>query len=129
MAHVVGELQDYLQHECGEGEALPDNVFHDVMLQVHVHTFPLGTLITNPFLILFKPESALFNCFNIPFSFSGNQADSDRHQAAGGGQLAPVRGLDLPPLCHGWRRHVLPLGDVFRAVRAYRGGRTGAWPV
>ena len=41
VAHVVGELQDYLQHECGEGEALPDNVFHDVMLQVHVHTFSL----------------------------------------------------------------------------------------
>ena len=35
MAWVVRELQDYLQHECGEGEALPDNVFHDVMLQVH----------------------------------------------------------------------------------------------
>ena len=32
VAHVVGELRDYLQHECGEGEALPDNVFHDVML-------------------------------------------------------------------------------------------------
>ena len=52
MAHVVGELRDYLQHECGEGEALPDNVFHDVMLQVYVHTFPPGTLITNP---LFNP--------------------------------------------------------------------------
>ena len=34
VAHVVRELQDYLQHECGEGEVLPDNVFHDVMLQV-----------------------------------------------------------------------------------------------
>ena len=53
MACVVGELWDYLQHECGEGEVLPDNVFCDVMLQVHVHTFPLGTLITNPLLILF----------------------------------------------------------------------------
>ena len=52
MARVVGELWDYLQHECGEGEVLPDNVFRDVMLQVHVHTFPLGTLITNP---LFNP--------------------------------------------------------------------------
>ena len=41
MACVVGELWDYLQHECGEGEALPDNVFHDVMLQVHVHTSSL----------------------------------------------------------------------------------------
>ena len=90
VARVVRELRDYLQHECGEGEALPDNVFHDVMLQVHVHTFPLGTLITNPLLILFKPESALSNCFNISFSFSGNQADSDRHQAAGGGQSVPV---------------------------------------
>ena len=35
VAWVVGELQDYLQHECGEGEMLPNNVFHDVMLQVH----------------------------------------------------------------------------------------------
>ena len=35
MAQVVGELHDYLQCECGEGEVLPDNVFHDVMLQVH----------------------------------------------------------------------------------------------
>ena len=35
MAWVVGELWDYLQRECGEGEALPDNIFHDVMLQVH----------------------------------------------------------------------------------------------
>ena len=35
VAQVVRELWDYLQHECGEGEALPDNVFHDVMLQVH----------------------------------------------------------------------------------------------
>ena len=35
MARVVRELWDYLQCECGEGEALPDNVFHDVMLQVH----------------------------------------------------------------------------------------------
>ena len=35
VARVVRELQDYLQCECGEGEALPDNVFHDVMLQVH----------------------------------------------------------------------------------------------
>ena len=33
MAHVVRELWDYLQHECGEGEVLPD-VFCDVMLQV-----------------------------------------------------------------------------------------------
>ena len=52
VAHVVRELWDYLQRECGEGEALPNNVFRDVMLQVHVHTFPLGTLITNP---LFNP--------------------------------------------------------------------------
>ena len=52
MARVVGELRDYLQRECGEGEALPDNVFCDVMLQVHVHTFPLDILITNP---LFNP--------------------------------------------------------------------------
>ena len=69
MAHVVGELQDFLQCECGEGEALPDNVFHDMMLQVHVHTFSLSTLFTNPFLILFKPESALFTYFNISFFF------------------------------------------------------------
>ena len=48
MALVIGELWDYLQHECREGEALPNNVFRDVMLQVHVHTFPLDTLITNP---------------------------------------------------------------------------------
>ena len=48
VARVIGELWDYLQCECGEGEALPNNVFRDVMLQVHVHTFPLGTLITNP---------------------------------------------------------------------------------
>ena len=34
IAHVVRELWDYLQRECGEGEVLPDNVFHDVMLQV-----------------------------------------------------------------------------------------------
>ena len=34
VAHVVRELWDYLQHECGEGEVLPDNVFCDVMLQV-----------------------------------------------------------------------------------------------
>ena len=39
VAHVVWELQDYLQHECGEGEVLPDNSFHDVMLQVLVHVF------------------------------------------------------------------------------------------
>ena len=52
MARVVEELRDYLQRECGEGEALPHNVFHDVMLQVHVHTFPLGTWITN---LLFNP--------------------------------------------------------------------------
>ena len=38
VSRVVGELRDYLQRECGEGEALPDNVFRDVMLQVHVHT-------------------------------------------------------------------------------------------
>ena len=38
MARVVRELWDYLQHECREGEALPDNVFHDVMLQVHMYT-------------------------------------------------------------------------------------------
>ena len=30
MAQVVRELCDYLQHECGEGEVLPDNVFHDI---------------------------------------------------------------------------------------------------
>ena len=35
MARVVRELCDYLQCECGEEEALPDNVFCDVMLQVH----------------------------------------------------------------------------------------------
>ena len=52
VAHVVRDLRDYLQHECGEGEALPDNVFRDVMLQVHVHTFSLDILITNP---LFNP--------------------------------------------------------------------------
>ena len=52
VAHVVGELWDYFQCECREGEVLPDNVFCDVMLQVHVHTFPLGILITNP---LFNP--------------------------------------------------------------------------
>ena len=28
---VVRELWEYLQCECGEGEALPNNVFHDVM--------------------------------------------------------------------------------------------------
>ena len=41
MAQVVGELLDYLQHECGEGEVLPNNIFHDIMLQVHtcIHTF------------------------------------------------------------------------------------------
>ena len=32
IAHVVGELWDYLQCEYGEGEALPNNAFHDVML-------------------------------------------------------------------------------------------------
>ena len=35
VAQVVRELWDYLQHECGEGEVLPNNIFHDVMLQVH----------------------------------------------------------------------------------------------
>ena len=35
MAWVVREFQDYLQCECGEGEVLPNNIFHDVMLQVH----------------------------------------------------------------------------------------------
>ena len=34
IAHVVGELQNYLQCEFGEGEVLPNNVFHDVMPQV-----------------------------------------------------------------------------------------------
>ena len=34
VAHVVRELQDYLQCEYGEGEVLTNNVFHDVMLQV-----------------------------------------------------------------------------------------------
>ena len=52
VARVVGELWDYLQCECGEGEVLPDNIFHDMMLQVHIHAFPLGTLTTNP---LFNP--------------------------------------------------------------------------
>ena len=60
VARVVGELWDYLQRECGEGEVLPNNVFRDVMLQVHVHTFSPSTLSTNPFL---KPESALFTYF------------------------------------------------------------------
>ena len=43
MAWVVGELQDYLQCECGEGEALPNNVFCDIMLQVHtcIHIFSI----------------------------------------------------------------------------------------
>ena len=71
VAHVVGELRDYLQHECGEGEALPDNVFHDMMLQVLVPTFSPSILFTNPFLILFKPESALFTYCNISFFFQG----------------------------------------------------------
>ena len=35
VTHVVGELWDYLQHEREEEEALHNNVFHDVMLQVH----------------------------------------------------------------------------------------------
>ena len=35
MAWVVRELWDYLQHECGEGEALPDNIFCDIMLKVY----------------------------------------------------------------------------------------------
>ena len=39
VAWVVRELRDYLQCECGEGEALPNNIFHDVMLQVHVFIF------------------------------------------------------------------------------------------
>ena len=39
MARVVRELCDYLQRKCGEGEALPDNVFCDVMLQVHIFIF------------------------------------------------------------------------------------------
>ena len=71
VARVVGELRDYLQRECGEGEVLPDNVFHDVMLQVHAHTLSPSTLFTNPFLILFKPESALSTYFNISFFFQG----------------------------------------------------------
>ena len=43
VAQVVRELQDYLQCECGEGEVLADNVFHDIMLQVHtcIHIYPL----------------------------------------------------------------------------------------
>ena len=43
VACVVRELWDYLQYECGEGEVLPDNVFHDFMLQVgtciYIHLF------------------------------------------------------------------------------------------
>ena len=43
MACVVGELQDYLQHESGEGEVLPNNVFCDIVLQVstciYIHLF------------------------------------------------------------------------------------------
>ena len=39
VAWVVRELWDYLQHECGEGEALPNNVFHDIILQVHTCTY------------------------------------------------------------------------------------------
>ena len=35
IACVVRELWDYLQCESGEGEALPNNVFCDIMLQVH----------------------------------------------------------------------------------------------
>ena len=34
VAHVVRELWDYLQCECGEGEVLPNNGFYDMMLQV-----------------------------------------------------------------------------------------------
>ena len=43
IAQIVRELQDYLQHECGEEEALPNNVFHDVMLQVHTCIHILST--------------------------------------------------------------------------------------
>ena len=39
IACVVRELWDYLQHECGEGEALPDNIFCDVMLQVGIYMY------------------------------------------------------------------------------------------
>ena len=35
IARVVRELWDYLQCECGEGEVLPNKVFHGIMLQVH----------------------------------------------------------------------------------------------
>ena len=44
VARVVRELWDYLQCECGEGEALPNNIFCDVMLQVtymYLYLFPL----------------------------------------------------------------------------------------
>ena len=71
VAHATGELWDHPQHECGEGEVPPNNVLHDMMLQVHVHAFSLSTLFTNPFLILFKPESAPFTYLNISFFFQG----------------------------------------------------------
>ena len=53
----VGELRDYLQRECGEGEALPDNVFRDVMLQVTcTHNFLLC------FQISLKTRNPLTQC-------------------------------------------------------------------
>ena len=36
VARVVGELWNYLRHKCGEGEVLLNNVFCDIMLQVHI---------------------------------------------------------------------------------------------
>ena len=34
VSRVLEELRDYLQQECGKAEALPDHMFHDIMLQV-----------------------------------------------------------------------------------------------
>ena len=86
VSRVVGELRDYLQRECGEGEVLPDNVFPG--------RYVTGTC-THNFLLCFqislKTRNPLYSVFlTFFFFFSGNQADPYWHQAAGGGKSASV---------------------------------------
>ena len=68
---LLGSSETTFSENVEKEKRFPDNVFHDVMLQVHVHTFSPSTLFTNPFLILFKSESALFTYCNISFFFQG----------------------------------------------------------
>ena len=114
---VVGELWDYLQFECGEGEALPDNVFCDVMLQVHVHTFPLGTLINNPLFKSFFNQNLHYSITLIFLSlFQGIRQIRISIKLQEVGSQRQYEGWTYLHYAMAGADHVLPLGDVFRAV-------------